>query len=93
MRPLLSAPQTPTENYYNAINFVDKALKHLIEKSPEDSLFFIFGDHDSEQISSHSVPFIIYSKQINLSLAESQEISSDHMAALIHAQIEAAQLK
>ncbi len=91
--PLLSTPQTPTENYYNAINFVDKALKHLIEKSPEDSLFFIFGDHDSEQISSHSVPFIIYSKQINLSPAESQEISSDHMAALIHAQIEAAQLK
>ena len=90
--PLLPKAQGSTENYYNAINFVDKALKKLITESPRDSLFFIFGDHDSEQISANSVPFIIYSKQKRLS-APHEKISTDQMIALIHAQIENADIK
>lgn len=90
--PLLPNAKEPVENYYNAINFVDKALKKLITESPEDSLFFIFGDHDSEQISANSVPFIIYSKQKRLS-AQGGKITTDQMIALIHAQVENADIK
>lgn len=91
--PLLADAQTPLENYYNAINFVDNALKKFITQSPEDSVFFIFGDHDSSQISTNSVPFIIYSKQTKLSPASPREIDNVTMIALIHAQIEAARLE
>lgn len=90
--PLLPNAKEPMENYYNAINFVDKAIKKLITESPEDSLFFIFGDHDSEQISTNSVPFIIYSKQTKLA-TRGGKISTDQMIALIHAQVEHADIK
>lgn len=90
--PLLPNAKEPMENYYNAINFVDKAIKKLITESPEDSLFFIFGDHDSEQISTNSVPFIIYSKQKKLA-TQGGKISTDQMIALIHAQVEHADIK
>ncbi|MFI3241434.1 MAG: sulfatase-like hydrolase/transferase [Alphaproteobacteria bacterium] len=64
-------PKTEKELYFNSINYVDRGLKKLISNSPEDSLFIIYSDHQSEVLEDTSTAMIVYDKQKKTSLKKS----------------------
>ena len=47
--PLFAKTPERKYDYYNAVNFVDQSLRWLVENSPDDSLFVIYGDHGVEE--------------------------------------------
>lgn len=57
------APRTEKERYLNALNYVDGALKNLVEKAPEDSLFILYSDHHSGVSESNDTLFLVYDKR------------------------------
>lgn len=81
--PLIKQASGTKDDYFNAINFVDKSIKYLVENSPEDSLFIIYGDHGVEEFGYKNIPLIIYSKKQPISPLPTK-IEMAEMIAIIH---------
>lgn len=63
----IQKPETLREMYLNTINYADGALRTIIEKAPQNSIFFIYSDHDSETSNDRTTAFIIYHKNSKIS--------------------------
>ncbi len=53
------------ENYLNAAYVLDNGLKSLYDKAPNDSLFIVYGDHNSPDVGGMDTPFVVYYKGDN----------------------------
>lgn len=50
------------KSYLNAVSFLDKGLKELYEKAPDDSLFILYGDHNVPDIKAFDTPVLLFYK-------------------------------
>lgn len=70
---IYSQPKDSIENYFNAVRYLDNALKDYIEGLPDNTLIFMFGDHVSAQKYENYelgvVPFLVYQKGQKLHFA------------------------
>ena len=58
----IAQPQTLREKYLNCANYTDGALQKLFEHAPQDSLFIIYSDHDSETSDNAATVLLLYHK-------------------------------
>ncbi len=49
-------------SYLKAVSFLDKGLKELYEKAPDDSLFILYGDHNVPDIKAFDTPVLLFYK-------------------------------
>ena len=93
-------PRDRAEAYANSIRYLDYSLQSYIEKLPDDSIVFLYGDHASgvryEGSEEELVPFFIFSKSKDLSRASrllpktalSGEVEFAEIVRLVHDYIE-----
>lgn len=79
--PFILAPKSEREDYYNAVNYVDRSLQQFINNLPADSLVLIFGDHGVKDFGYNGAAFLIYDKRGGLK-AENREISFAEFVAI-----------
>lgn len=82
-RPLFAKTPERKYDYYNAVNFVDQSLRCLVENSPDDSLFVIYGDHGVEEFGYRNIPLLVYSKSQKVNPLP-QKIEMADMVKIIH---------
>ena len=82
-RPLFAKTPERKYDYYNAVNFVDQSLRWLVENSPDDSLFVIYGDHGVEEFGYRNIPLLVYSKSQKVNPLP-QKIEMADMVKIIH---------
>ncbi len=56
---------TVVEKYLNAAYVLDNGLKSLYDKAPNNSLFIVYGDHNSPDVEGMDTPFVMYYKGNN----------------------------
>lgn len=58
-------PQTETETYLNAASELDTALQLFNAHLPDDSLVFLYGDHNAPDVGGFDTPLIVWYKGQN----------------------------
>lgn len=74
-------PLTLREKYLNSANYTDGALQKLFDQAPQDSLFVIYSDHDSETSDNAATVFLVYHK--SKTFGQSGEISVGDVPMII----------
>ena len=66
----ISEPESLRDLYLNSVNYVDSALKKLVDHAPQDAVFLIYSDHESQTDKDDDTTlFLIYHKNQNHSLS------------------------
>ena len=62
----ISEPESLRDLYLNSVNYVDSALKKLVDHAPQDAVFLIYSDHESQTDEDDDTTlFLIYHKNQN----------------------------
>ena len=85
-KQLFNGAKTEEQQYLNMMHYVDSALQDLVIQAPQNSLFVIYSDHQSEKMEDTSTILIVYAKNQNLN--KRLEISFSDVPIIIRALIE-----
>ena len=85
--PLIADPKNELEDYFNAINYVDRSLEEFVTALPPNSLVLIFGDHGVVDFGYDGAAFIVFDP-LNHPAAENRPISFAEFVARVRSYLQ-----
>ena len=85
--PLIADPKNELEDYFNAINYVDRSLEEFVTALPPNSLVLIFGDHGVVDFGYDGAAFIVFDP-LNRPAAENRPMSFAEFVARVRSYLQ-----